>query len=226
MRFNPSCGCCCNCRNSSILLLVDTTGSMRGTIARLKVLFHDLEEDFDHASCEWGIAEYKDYEDGINDSAFYDGWKVLQTFTTDFSLVITAVDSYSASGGGDTPEQNFDALLNSGNLWESELLGSTDPEKKRVIIWAGDEPSWNGTISYKPHVYPERSAVISSLSSANIKVFGLNTSGAGGGIDGQAAGDNEPFQASSICNATGGEVFHNIQDIDDVHDALCKALRG
>jgi len=38
--------------------------------------------------------------------------------------------------------------------------------------------------------------------------------------------DNLPQQATVIADATDGEVFHNVNNIEDVRESLCKALRG
>jgi len=154
------------------------------------------------------------------------GWRILQTFTNDFELVKAAVNILSADGGGGLEEQNYDALKNAGDQWETTLEGRTDSKFKRVILWAGDAPAWNGEIPSKAHTYPTRPEVITSLQTANVKVFAFNIKFEGSGIDGSSRNDNLPKQATEIADATGGEAFHRVNNIADVRDSLCKALRG
>ena len=85
--------------------------------------------------------------------------------------------------------------------------GRTDPKFKRVILWAGDQPGWNGEIPIKPHTYPTRPEVVTALQIANVKVFAFNTKSEDNGIDGSSRIDNLPQQATEIADATCGEVF-------------------
>lgn len=220
-RFDPGC-CCCNCHNKDVVLLTDSTGSMAGYINNVKAIFAAFKNDFGESqTCKWCVAEYRDYEDGGQFAA--QGIRVLQTFTSDFDAVIAAINTLSAGGGGDGPEQAFSALQYCAEHWTSSLNGGTDPDvQQRVIIWGGDIASWNDGAKNFP--YPSRASVISVLQSGQIKVFGLNSGGAGSGIDGQAGLDNVPGQASAICSATGGQLFNGVSTFAQIRDAMCQAL--
>ena len=79
---------------------------MASIIAEFQDLFEQLRDEFESDSCFWSVVEYKDVEDG---GAFAAGWNVVQVFTSDFDDVLTAINSLSAAGGGDTPEQQFES---------------------------------------------------------------------------------------------------------------------
>ncbi len=227
--FNPPCPCCCTCENKDVLLLIDTTGSMISFLVSLKQIFNDFEEDFATESCYWAVADYKDVEDGGD---YTNGWSVKQTFTNDFSLILTAVNALTGLGGGDLPEQQFMALKKSGDEWYTTLgARSGDPTIQPIIIWCGDKPGWND--GAKGFAYPTQASVISSLQNKDIEVYGLNVMGSGtttcgpfypGGIDGCAANENDPYQATNICGATNGEVYHNVSQYEDIRSAMCTAL--
>jgi von Willebrand factor type A domain len=218
--MGPKCGCCCGCRDSDVLLLVDTTGSMQGFIDTLKTIFTSFKESFQSDSCRWSVVEYKDVTDGTPFST--DGWRVVQNFTQSFDPnIVNAVNGLSANGGGDLPEQAFSALKNAGEQWEDMGGRPQSDQIKRIIVWGGDAPSHNGGASY-----PTRSQVIDALCSACIKVFALNVNTAGAGLDGSADTDNEPHQAQEITDTTRGKLFNDVDPSDQkaITDALCEAL--
>src|SRR4051812_44232158 len=105
-------GCCC-CPD--VALLTDTTGSMGGFIASIQSIFNSLSQALQAKVCEWCVAEYKDLVDGVPFSTL--GINVNRQFTAAFSLVTTAINGWSASGGGDEPEEQFLALKYLADHW-------------------------------------------------------------------------------------------------------------
>lgn len=55
-------------------------------------------------------------------------------------------------------------------------------------------------------------------------MFALNVRSEGFGIDGEAADDNLPSQATEIVDATDGDIFHNVGTYEEIKAALCKAF--
>lgn len=217
--------CCCSCSNSDVVLLTDSTGSMGVYISVVKSIFNSFRERFESPTCRWLVADYKDHEDGGDYSLTTgNGVKIDQSFTTDFGLVQAAVNGLSASGGGDLPEENYAALKYLADNWVA-LGGRSDPSAiKRVIVWGGDAPSWNGSPATK-QTYPTRPEVLTALLQANIKVFGLNVQNANAGLDGSSFADNLPNQARTICLGTGGQLFNNVNSNESILQALCEALK-
>lgn len=215
-RFNSGgCCCCCYCDNSDVLLLVDTTGSMANNLGFLTSTFSEIRETYPSHNCRWSLAEYRTV------GVFSAGWNILQTFTTDFSQFVDAVELLDATGSSG---QVLMALKNAGDLWVSGLEGSTDPDRKRVIVWVGDFAGFNGTSPY-----PTRQEAIDSLIAANIRVVAINVDRVNEGIDGSLAVENalnkRPGQATDVIQQTGGTVFHaGLGSIVAVKTALCRAF--
>jgi len=212
-----------------ILFLTDSTGSLGGLIATVKAVFSPLvdaiQAQLPSVDFRWAVADYKDYEDG---GAYASGWNVGQTFTASVPAAQAAIDAWSASGGGDTPEQNLSALSLAGSDWLTTLAGRAGAQK--AVVWAGDVPGWENNA--KGNGYPTLAATISSLVTAGVTVFGVNTEGVGTGIDaiGQTSGVGGPIdgrnQASAIVAATGGELLNNLDpsDTDTITEFLAEAI--
>lgn len=214
--------CCCACNDSDIVLLTDSTASMWPYIGAIQSIFASLRTNFESPTCQWCVADYKDHEDGGDYALTAQGVKIRQSFTTDFNLVVAAINGISAGGGGDWPEENFAAIKHIAENWTA-LGGRTDEQIKRVLIWGGDAPSLNGGAKSLP--YPTRSSTLDALTTARIKVFALNVLSESAGIDDYAPSDNLSGQASALCAATGGMVFHNTITEEQIVKALCEALR-
>jgi hypothetical protein len=120
-----------------VFFLSDTTGSMGGLINGVMGSSNAIVESFLATGYDvrFGVGEYKD--GNVDAFAFRynlttDG---LPTFTTDSSLVSTAISQWSASGGGDFPEDNLLALRE---------VAETAPWRdgaRRIVYWFGDAPS-------------------------------------------------------------------------------------
>lgn len=117
---------------ADVLFITDTTGSMTGGIDALKTEFNTVISSLNAlGSIATGTAQYKDMT-GAGDAFDY---QLNQDITTTNSQTQTAISGYTASGGGDTPEQGLNALQQGATTttWRS---GS-----KRIAVITGDAPS-------------------------------------------------------------------------------------
>lgn len=194
--------------DADVLFLTDTTGSMGGYISTIKAVFSPLATSITallpSVTFNWAAASYKDYEDGAPYTA---GIKVDSTFNASIAAVQAAINGWSAGGGGDGPEQNLSALKISAEEWLTTFSGRANAQK--ILIWGGDIYGWEDGAKGNP--YPKLNETISALVAAGVKVFGINSQGAGAGIDGD--GGSGP-QASAICNATGGTLTNSVSQTD------------
>ncbi len=93
-----------------IVFLLDTTGSMGGTISTMQSEFSSIVSTLSATipDAEYGFASFDDYNalSGGADLPFVLG----QQITSDIALVQTAINGVTASGGGDEPEADLEAL--------------------------------------------------------------------------------------------------------------------
>ncbi len=169
--------------NPDLVLLADTTGSMGGPIGNVRANANAITGDVLAAqpTAQFGVAEYKDFTDSVP-------FKVNQGITGNTAAVQTGINQWAASGGGDTPEANLNALfqLATGAV-------TFRPDGTRIIAWFGDAPS------HDPSGGHTLAQTIAALQAAKIRVVAVNV----GGLD--ATG-----QASAITSATGGVLLNNV----------------
>ena len=210
---NCCCGCVCSC--TDLLFLIDTTGSMEGQLEAFSAAMVIVVEKFNSPTCRWGVASYKDFEDG---GPYANGWLVSSNFTNNVGAAQAAINSLFPRGGGDLEEQNLAALSNAATQWQSiggrattDTCGSGSNTIRRAIVWAGDVPGH--TNGAKGFPYPTVNATILALKEAKIKVIAL-----GNGLGGQAA---------AITAATNGVFLQNDgTNSSQILDAICLALVG
>jgi len=167
-----------------VLFLTDTTGSMSSSIAGVRSQFGSIVTDLAGlGNVAFGSAQYKD----VGDSPLFD---LTQNLTTTTSLVQTAINSYSAGGGGDLPESGLYSLDQAaGAGWR--------PGSTRFIVWTGDAPSHDKLFGI------DKNSALAALNAANIKVIGLSQT-SGPGLDAAASG-SQTGQAGDIADATAGQ---------------------
>lgn len=201
-----------------VLFLTDTTGSMGNYINTIKAVFSPLAntvtELLPQVSFLWAAANYKDFEDGPE---YASGVVINSKFTSNIGAVQSAIGVWSAGGGGDQPEQNLAALLRVAQHWaDADVLAGRE-DAQRMIIWGGDVPGWENGSKGKPH--PTLMATIQALVEARIKVFAINNQSEGSGLDGicprlSGIAVSGLQQASTIINATGGQLENNVSQND------------
>ena len=165
-----------------ICFLADTTGSMGGAILNVRnnaTMIMNLVRAVQPDS-QFCAAQYRD----AGDTPVFQVDQIVTATTAD---VQTAINTWAAGGGGDTPEGQLHALT---------LLTSAAgfrPDSTRIIVWFGDASG------HDPSVGGETLAsTIAALTGGSVRVIAINVdSGSGDGLD--ATG-----QASAITAATGG----------------------
>jgi len=161
---------------ADIFFLSDTTGSMGGTIAGVQAAASSiLTSTAGLGDIAWGVGQYKDVGDIFT-------YNLDANITNVQATVTTAIGTWSASGGGDTPEDQLHALTLVANTtaWRT---GS-----QKIVVWFGD------AIGHDPASGGETQAsTIAALQAQGVKVIAFDV----GNLDGTG-------QATAITSATGG----------------------
>lgn len=167
-----------------VLFLTDTTGSMSPSIAGVQSQFGSIVTDLAGlGNVAFGSAQYKDVGDAFT-------YQLSQNLTTTTSLVQTAINGYTATGGGDTPESGLYSLDQAaGAGWR--------PGSTRFIVWTGDAPSHDKLFGV------DLGTALTALNAANIKVIGLSQP-SGPGLDAASTG-TQTGQGGDIANASAGQ---------------------
>ncbi len=173
-----------------LFFLADNTGSMGGIITEAQSgatsIMNALVGDY-----HFGAGRYLgDPFEGVAPASAYSEDTGL---TASKVAVQAGIDSWTAGGGGDTPEANFYALQQVANTaaWRAEA--------QRLIVWFGDAPSHTETTT--------SAQAIAALQAANAKVIAFNSGSAGNGIDGSYGASTN--QASGIVAGAGGSLTNN-----------------
>jgi tetratricopeptide (TPR) repeat protein len=196
-----------------IYFIADTTGSMSSPISSVKAgatkIMNNLIRSFPDTDLAFGVGDYKDFP---SDSYAFQS---VQSLTTNISLVQTAINGWSASGGSDGPEAQLyalDRLANAPSIgWRTDA--------KQIVLWFGDCPGHDPvpTAATKLSYDITKKSVITDLFAAGIIVFAISTStGCSDGMDTttSSGGDYSKTygiteksytnQATDISTATGG----------------------
>jgi len=202
-----------------IFFLTDDTGSMGGPINNVKATSAALLTALNgvYGDAAFGVGSYDgDPLEGnpigsppaANLTASYSRQRMI---TDDTDSVAAGIATWAAGGGGDGPEANFFALhqvATSGG--STDGIGATDPGystgldtgwrtgAQPVIVWFGDIVSHTTTV--------DQAEAIAALVANGVIVVGMNSTGAGGGIDGSG-------QASAITAATGGVLVNSFASV-------------
>jgi len=200
--------------------LADNTGSMGGVINSVRTvgtsLLSALSASFSDSA--FGVGRYfgdpGEYGSNGNDLAY----DVLQTVTTSSAAATSAMSSWVASGGGDGPEANFYALHQAATEGgPTDGVGATDnglgggeatgwrAGAQKVVLWFGDVSS-HPTSAADSRNTVDQSEAIAALVDAGVTVIGLNSRGAGSGIDTFG-------QASAVTSATGGALVNSFAGV-------------
>ncbi len=201
---------------ADVYFLADTTGSMGGIIGAVQAGANNVLAALAALPVDivFGVGNYKDFAQG---DPYGFQHQVSPTNVT--ATVTAAINTWSAAGGGDTPEAGLFAMNalavppGPGIGWRA---GS-----KRIIVWFGDAPSHDPictAVSGAPTV-TEASATANLVAQA-ITVLAISTANPGldddptvgaGGYGGQCGvPGGMPGQATRITNATGGTLATGI----------------
>lgn len=159
---------------ADILFLMDTTGSMGPAIGAVQSTFTATIASLTAAlgpNLAFGAGQFKD----IGDSPVFG---IAQKINANSTLTQTAINGFTAAGGGDTPEQGLYALTQSSSVattgWRA---GSKD-----IIVLVGDAPSHSSDTHPPTPVTPTTVASTkTALNAQDITVESLNAGNITGG---------------------------------------------
>ncbi len=206
------------------LFLADNTGSMGGVIGNVQSVANQLVTNLSatYSGAQFAVARYfgDPSESGETFNSSYD---VLQKSTPLTPLAVAGINSWSAGGGGDTPEANFYALQqgvkngattcpglgsNTGFCGTSGETVDWRSGARKVVLWFGDQPSHQQTVTLDN--------IKSILGTEKVALVALNSGPGTSGIDesftdGGQAGD----QASTLTNflGTNGALINNFASV-------------
>lgn len=195
---------------ADVYFLADTTGSMGSILAAVQAGANNVLAALGGLGVDlaFGVGNYKDFAQG---DPF--GFQHQVSPTPVAATVTGAINAWSASGGGDTPEANLFALdqlaVPPGGAigWR---IGS-----KRIIVWFGDAPGHDPictAVSGAPAVTEASTTArlvaegitVLAISTANPGLDDIPTAGATGYVAQCGAPGGVPGQGTRIANTTGG----------------------
>jgi hypothetical protein len=114
---------------ADVFFLSDTTGSMSPAISTVKSNFSTIVSTLPSGT-GFGVGQFKDKQNAGDPF----NYNLDQDITTSVSAAQTAINTWSASGGGDDPEEGLYALTQVATTtsWESGA--------KRIVVIDGDAP--------------------------------------------------------------------------------------
>jgi len=181
-----------------VFFLADETGSMFGEIAAVASSASSILSTVSGAGdVAFGVGGYRD----LGDSWTY---REISDLTTDTTVAGTAIGSWVAGGGGDTPEANLFALesVATDTSWRA---GS-----ERILVWFGDAPG------HDPRLGSTEASATAALTGAGIQVEAVDVRSM-----------DSTGQATRITAATGGTLHTGIDSTtiaDTILDAITTAI--
>ncbi|HEX8500217.1 MAG TPA: hypothetical protein VF659_06450 [Pyrinomonadaceae bacterium] len=178
-----------------VYFLADTTGSMSSILSAVKAgaanIMNTLHAQFPNMA--FGVGNYKDFASSPPDPYCF---QHQQSPVVNTGPVQAAINTWTASGGGDTPEGQFFAL---NQIATSAAIGWR-PGAKRIVVWFGDAPGHDPICAGLPGVGAAITEAIvkNNLTAAGIKVLAIST------VTGPPLGlDDTPSQGSYPCANIG-----------------------
>ena len=193
--------------NLDLALVIDTTGSMVPYITSVQAAAKAITGQILSAAPDSRIAveAYRDYPVAPYGQSTDYLYQDAQPFTSDAVLIDTAINGLAATGGGDTPESLFCALLHAiradqcAGYGSATTIGAWRPTANKFIIYMTDAPAH----SPEPFTGFTIADVVSAAKSAGLSVR------SGVGILPIHVGNDPVAQAdaTTLANGTGGTVF-------------------
>ena len=186
-----------------IVLMADTTGSMRDSIANVRANAGSIVSQVQGAQpdAQFAVAEYKDDE---SSSPF--AYRVDQQLTGSSTDVQNGINQWSQGGGGDEPEAWI------GALGRVPSTVSFRPGSTRVLVMFGDAPSHDPSLGFT------EATATNGLTGAGIQVIAIS-------VPGPIGARLDLFgQASRITSATGGSLAS--ANPDEVAATILSQLRN
>ncbi len=183
---------------ADIYFLADTTGSMEPILAAVRAGAGAILGGLGGFDFAFGVGNYKDFGSG-DPYAF----QPQQSVTKVAASVQAAINAWSASGGGDTPEGQFFALDRLAEPAGGPIGWRAD--STRIIVWFGDAPAHDpvcAALSGLPGAITEAS-VSAKLAGEKIAAIAISTTtGTPGALDADPAPLSTDY--SGACGAPGG----------------------
>ena len=185
-----------------IVFLADTTGSMGPTLTNVQTNATAIMNDVRSAQSDsdFAAAQYKDVACG-------GGFNLDQSISSSIPAVQTAIGTWLAGGGCDTPDDQLDALF---ELATNPSVGFRT-DSTRVVVWFGDASGHNPSNGHS------LAQVIAALVAADIEVIAIPV------ITLEGDGLDSTGQATAIATATGGAVLPSATP-DQVSAAILSGL--
>jgi len=180
-----------------VVLLVDVTGSMDTAITDIRTNLDKVINTVTggQPNAQFAVTSFGD----LSDSS---GFDVVQELTKDVDKLHAAVDSLTAGGGGDDPEDWINALFR----LSTDAISYRD-NSSRIVVLISDQPS------HKVSGGHTLEDAISKLQEKSIRVIGVNIDR----LDAEG-------QATAVTQATGGIVIGS--DADTVTSAIVSGLKN
>lgn len=176
-----------------VAFVVDTTGSMSGSIAQVRADMASLVNQLATTTKSYRVAvvSYRDFPERTGWDGDYAS-RVDQTFTSDLTLIQAAIDSLIAQGGGDWEETVFSGIQTALDLdWR--------PGVTKMTIVIGDAPA----LSPEPNTnYTPAQIVANSIALDPVQVMGVDV----GYL-------NYYGEIGEISTGTGGSVIQGSTDL-------------
>lgn len=184
-----------------IVLVVDATGSMETAINNVKAEMGTIVSTVQGAqpAAQFAVVSYRDVGDGP--SVF----TVHSDLSGDQPTVQAAVNSIFASGGGDEPEAQLNALWQIGD--GGDAIGFR-ADSSRIVVWFGDAPG------HDPSLGHTEADAIASLQAVEASVIAISVGANRLDLTGQA---------TRITDATDGSLTSGIP-ADGVAAAILAGL--
>lgn len=216
-----------------IFFLADNTGSMGGLIDSVQLnsqsILNALKGDsrFDKVNMQFGVGAYlgdpSEFSETMNTS-----YQLLQTITSDDVLINSAINNWSATGGGDWEEGNFYAIqqaLTNGEgtirddaLKSQKITGWREGAEKVVVVF-GDAPSWQNSVNEK-----ELKDLVKKIGA---KIVFIDTNSINSGLSQNVFNANSGQQmmdsAIEIADASAGS-YMQLTDVSLVRDAVLNSV--
>lgn len=177
-----------------VFFLTDTTGSMGSLISSVKTSASAiLSATSTLGDVAYGVGAYRDNGDTYV-------YNLAQDITTNTTDVQSAINTYSASGGGDWEEANLYALQ------QVATTTSWREDSTKIVVWFGDAPG------HDPSNGVTLADAISALVGEDVIVLAMNTNQ----LDYYG-------QATDIATATGGDYYSSINTaaiVSTITDAI------
>lgn len=183
-----------------IVLLVDRTGSMGDAIGNVKTNMASViaAVEAEQPTAQWAVASYCDVDEP-------NPFLVHSNLSDDSAATVTAVNGIALCNGGDTDEEQLNAL------WEIGAGGDAvafRPDSSRIVVWFGDNPG------HDPSLGHTLADATTSLTDAEARVIAISVGA--NNLDGTG-------QATHITGATDGVLLSGV-GADEVSEAILAGL--